>query len=153
LSLAIINLTYGILDFADPFIQKYPMLKQTCLSNELTPSELKIPDGPATIPEQFATGPDSGNADRKIGIPQQSETGSESCFKASMPGFFLGSHLQGCDRVRSGEQDGDFRAWALSDYNEPSIITRLPDGVGIFLSFFLDIHLLQDMLTRLKTFF
>ena len=38
LSPAIFNNTNGILDFADPFIQKYPMIKLPCLSNELTHS-------------------------------------------------------------------------------------------------------------------
>jgi len=36
---AIFKKTNGIIDFHDPFIKNYPMIKLPCLSNELTLSE------------------------------------------------------------------------------------------------------------------
>ena len=47
------------------------MVKLPCLSNELMHSDSSFRSWPEIIqagPEQYASGPDSGNADRKIGI-------------------------------------------------------------------------------------
>ena len=81
----------GIIDSPDPFIKKYPMIKLSCLSNELTYCESSFRGWTEIIqasPEQYALGPGLGNADRKIGILRRILIPDhEPCFKASMPSY------------------------------------------------------------------
>jgi len=69
-----------------PALRQGPSLKESALSfgNQ---AEI-IQEGPSTIPEQYALGPDSGNADRKIGILRRVlKPDHEPCFKALMPSY------------------------------------------------------------------
>ena len=73
-----------------------------------------IQEGPAKIPEQYASGPDSGKADREIGILRQvMMPDHEPCFKASMPSYSRGQinrAMIGAARcARRGFQDGGLR--------------------------------------------